>query len=509
MIGIVNVRSTLALAAVVGGAIAQGTPGAPTQGAAATAQAQAQAPAPAYAPARWNEDYSYLKNAPRSDLFDPIKYVPLGVDDWYLSLGGQLRYRYEYFNNFNFSPPPPAPPQDEDGYHLTRILLHGDVHFGKNLRLFAQGKSAMEDGREGGPRPVDADEIDVQQLFVDFKLPFGEKTGAMFRIGRQDLIYGAQRFISPLDWTNTRRTFEGGKVAVTLSPTLAIDGFWVHPVNVEKEELNWADKDTNFYGLYATLGMPNVLEGGGTKIEVYGLALNRTNALFAANATTPGGGDEDRYTIGARFSSAPKPWDFDLEADYQLGQFEDLDISAWSVAAELGYTLAKVPASPRLYVGFDYASGDDDPNDDELNTFNQLFPLGHAYFGYIDVIGRQNIIDIHPGLELTPIQNARYVKKLTLRGDYHLFWRASDDDAVYNVSGGGGSAPPVAGILRGDSGSDETFIGSEFDVLLTWQVDRHLQVYGGYSHFFTGDFIDDTGANRDIDFLYMAVIYTF
>jgi hypothetical protein len=31
-------------------------------------------------------------------------------------------------------------------------------------------------------------------------------------VGRQELLYGAQRLISPLDWANTRRTFEGGKL---------------------------------------------------------------------------------------------------------------------------------------------------------------------------------------------------------------------------------------------------------------------------------------------------------
>ena len=56
-------------------------------------------------------------------------------------------------------------------------------------------------------------------------------------------------------------------------------------------------------------------------------------------------------------------------------------------ASELGYTFFDAPTSPRLHVGFDYASGDDGRSD-RVGTFNQLFPLGHAYFGHIDTIAR-------------------------------------------------------------------------------------------------------------------------
>jgi len=63
--------------------------------------------------------------------------------------------------------------------------------------------------------------------------------------------------------------------------------------------------------------------------------------------------------------------------------------------------------------------------------------------------------------------------------------------------------------LRAANGSSEMFIGSEIDLLLNWQIDRHLLLYGGYSHFFAGDFIQDTGASQDIDFAYFAVVYTF
>jgi hypothetical protein len=464
---------------------------------------------PAYTPVRWNEDYSYLKSAPKTDLFDPFKYIPLGPDDWYVSLGGQVRERYEYFNNLNFSPAsPPAPPQDEDGYYLTRIFAHADFHFGPNVRVFVQGKSSMEDGREGGPRPVDADEVDVQQLFADLKFDLGGKNSSTVRVGRQDLLYGAQRLISPLDWTNNRRTFEGGKVSNVLGAH-TLDLFWVRPVDVDKEELNDGDGQTSFAGIYDTIALPDLFKGGGTKLEAYFLALNRTNARFATNAAGPDR-DEDRYTIGARFSSAPKPFDVDLEFDYQFGQFGDQTISAWSVAAEAGYTLADCPTAPRLYLGFDIATGNDNSDGNgTFGTFNQLFPLGHAYFGYIDVIGRQNIIDLHPGIEATLLANAKYAKKVTLRADYHLFWRENENDAVYNVLAGAASSPPQAGVLRAPLGSDETFIGSEIDFLLNWQVDRHLLLYGGYSHFFAGDFIQDTGPSHDIDFAYFALVYTF
>jgi hypothetical protein len=80
---------------------------------------------PAYTPVRWNENYSYLSDeSKRTDFFDPIKHIPLGPDDWYLSLGGQARYRYEYFDEFNFGDPFV---QDDDGYHLTRFMGHADT----------------------------------------------------------------------------------------------------------------------------------------------------------------------------------------------------------------------------------------------------------------------------------------------------------------------------------------------------------------------------------------------
>ena len=243
----------------------------------------------------------------------------------------------------------------------------------------------------------------------------------------------------------------------------------VRPILVEESHLNDDDNNTDFAGLYDTILLPDLIEKANSRWELYLLYLDRDPASWPIEAA----GDEERYTAGTRFYTNPKPWDFDVEADYQFGDYSDGDIAAWSVATEAGHTFES-DLSPRLFVGLDVASGDRDPGDGDLNTFNQLFPLGHAYLGYIDVIGRQNIIDAHPGIELTLAQEKQYAKKLTLRADYHVFWRQSGDDALYNAGGG---------VQRAPGGSDERFVGSEIDLMLTWQIERHTQAYFGYSHF--------------------------
>jgi hypothetical protein len=472
----------LAVMATAATALAQTAPSTPT-------------PPPAYTPLRYNEDYSYLKDpSRRTDLFDPIKYIPLNESgDWYLSLGAQERYRYEFFNHANFG----AGPQDGNGFNLWRTMAHADLHMG-NVRIFAQGISALEAGRDGGPRPPDEDQLDLHQLFIDYLIPLDSAGGGAsltLRGGRQNLLYGAQRLISPLDWTNARRTFDGGKASLVLPKNNTLDFFCVQAVSINPDQFDDTNDNVTFTGLYDTLMLPDLIKNAGSRVEAYALYLDNFRAPFAQGTQS-----ENCYTLGGRFYTNPKPWDLDLEAAYQFGDFGSGDVSAWMLASESGYTFISQRLTPRVYLGFDIASGDSNPNNSDLGTFNQLFPLGHAYFGYIDVVGRQNVIDLHPGVELTLMKEARYFKKVTLRGDYHVFWRYSNDDALYNAAGG---------IQRADNGSDESFVGSEVDLLLNWQIDRHMATYFGYSHFFAGDFLQQTGPSDDIDFFYAAFTYTF
>jgi len=90
----------------------------------------------------------------------------------------------------------------------------------------------------------------------------------------------------------------------------------------------------------------------------------------------------------------------------------------------LGYALPIPQVSPRVYLEFDYASGDQRPGG-TVGTFNQLSPNAHSSLGYIDYIGRQNIISASGGLIMPPIRD------LTLSLQQYFFWCASDRDALY------------------------------------------------------------------------------
>jgi hypothetical protein len=52
-------------------------------------------------------------------------------------------------------------------------------------------------------------------------------------------------------------------------------------------------------------------------------------------------------------------------------------------------------------------------------------------------------------------------------------------------------------------------VGAETDGYAAYNFTRHLLGYAGYSHVFTGDFINKPGPHKDSDFYYAAPEYTF
>lgn len=90
-----------------------------------------------------------------------------------------------------------------------------------------------------------------------------------------------------------------------------------------------------------------------------------------------------------------------MEATYQLGDFGNRSIGAYTFANDVGYTLTSVPWSPRLGLRLDLASGDADASDGRLGTFEAPFP-NLPYLIVVNFAGPANLVDVHPSLTLSP-----------------------------------------------------------------------------------------------------------
>lgn len=440
--------------------------------------------APAYQAMRQGEDWGVLGTPGyngKADLFDPIKYIAIGRDSGvWLSLGGQARVRLESIRNAGFG----GPPGNDDTYALNRVFLHADLHVGENLRVFTQVKSATTtdyDLFDSSAGPAQRDDLALQTAFLELTVPAGDAT-LRFRGGRQELPYGRERLATGGEWDNPRLTFDGvtGRIA---AGDWSVEGFWARPVKVRPKERNHTDGARMFWGTYAQRAASR------GALDVYYMGLSNDAGSFNGTA-----GREVRHTVGSRIAGpiGGSALDYDLEGAYQFGRVDSRDVSAFMVSSELGWAVGAPLPKTRLILGLDYASGDDRPGGD-VETFNQLFNDGHAYFGFVDTVGRQNVVSAKLGASAQPTDRL----SVWLTGFY--FGRADDNDAFYNPGG--------AAVRTASGGSSE--IGFETDLGVRFQFDRHLVVELQYNRFYTGEFIRETGADDDIDAVYATVQYTF
>ena len=437
---------------------------------------------PPYGLNRADEDYRYLSDrANRTDFWDPVKYVPFtGTGSWYLSLGGEARERFEYFNHPNW-----GQGTRDHGYLLQRYFFHGDVHAGEHVRLFSQLQSSLEDGRAGGPRPTDEDELDLHQAFLDLNVGVADDASFTLRSGRQELAYGSQRLISVREGPNVRQSFDGFRLTYH-GGDVRIDGFAAKPAQTNRHVFDdGPDNTKGLWGTYAVLPIPPLPKAS---IDLYYIGLYRRTAKF-----DQGGARETRHSVGGRLWRTAPPLDYNFEALFQWGSFGNGDIRAWTVASDTGYTFTALPLTPRIGLRADIASGDEDPNNPDLQTFNPLFPKG-AYFSEAGLIGPANFIDLNPCVDL------HLTERATLIFDWDFFWRESTHDGLYNNA---------VVLVRSGRASDAHYIGSMPQAQLFWNLDRHLSFVAIYGHFFAGRFLGESGPGEDVDYVTSWLSYRF
>lgn len=313
---------------------------------------------------------------------------------------------------------------------------------------------------------------------------FGSGLKAELKLGRQTLDLGSRRLLARNRYRNTINNFSGFDLLVQQMDRWQVRSFFVLPVTrlpsdrqsigSERSELDAADTDIFFTGIYlAANGLPWEYSG-----EIYALYLNEDDTDDAATRNrrlfTPGG---RLYREAARGA-----FDYELESAVQVGKSRsstaaantnNLDHFAFFGHAAIGYTF-DVPWTPRLVLQYDYASGDENPNDDDNERFDTLFGARRFEFGPTSIWGafaRSNINSPGYRLIVQPSQN------LSAFVAHRFFWLAEDRDQW-----------TTAGI-QDTSGQSGNFISQQLEARIKWDViPKQVTLETGWAHLFKGGF---------------------
>jgi hypothetical protein len=273
--------------------------------------------------------------------------------------------------------------------------------------------------------------------------------------------------------------------------------------------------------------------------------------------------ETDSHHVGAYYTGQAGMLEYFLEGVYQFGSADDTglndainpytqqpyanhndyDIAAYAVAGDLALQLKDfVGFSLKPHIGGLYTSGDDDPNDDELNGYTGVenaqrfsqywggentivgdtnFVFGSLLYGYlpelygngtpVSIGGLQNAAGFgggrgdNPGLSMTSLGLSATPKKfIIIRTNVNSFWWNEDfvvQDFVNPISIVGvapdGTPIPQENKTTVDSG----YVGTEWDTELTLAFSQNTFVKGQVAFFFPGDGIEDAtealGAKSD------------
>jgi len=409
---------------------------------------------------RYDEDYSNLKDSGRN-FYNTLKFLPLSANKKvYATFGGEIREEFGGKVNEDW-----LEGQGFNASFLQRYSLYADLNVGEKLRFFAQLNSALENGSKYGPSPVDEDQLAVQNLFAEYRILSDSVNRLDVRVGRQEINYGSGRLISVREGTTVRQYFTGLKL-IYASPRFSLDAFLleVDAVNFGVFD-NIPSSQANLWGAYSNL---NIEKSG--NFDFYYLGIRRDHATFEEGTEK-----EIRHTLATRYWKNGGKLIYNLEAAYQSGKFGVGNISAWTMAIELGYTFEKIKFKPSINLRNDYISGDKHAGDGKLQTFNPLYPKG-GYFGFNPLIGPSNLIDLHPYLMLT------LTNKLTAQADIVCNWRYSLNDGIYRPSGNFNTAGSL---------SNHRFIGTTYLLSADYKYNNNLSFSVGGQYFKVGDFIKD------------------
>ncbi len=408
-----------------------------------------------------NDVEAYLELVPSFDSAQGADNLTPGSSA--LRISGQLRWRGEIRDHLYSDDPNGA-----KSFNLVRqrARLRFDLDVIENLEVTIEFQDVRLWG-EAQSTVGDLEGVDVKRAFAQFNNLGGKPID--LQVGRQVLFYGDQRLVGHLEWVDQGRTYDG--VRLKVHPEKYFLDVWA--VNIR--ETGAVNDDRYFYGIY----------GGPKFLDLY---LLGTQDLKSGTGETGASGNTFYATVGFRFHGKKGGFDYKVEVPFQFGTLNGDDLTAWAAAVTLGYTWENARWQPRLYFEFDYASGDKDPTDGDVEQFQTVYPTNHLYYGNADQVGWENIMSFRVGVVVKP------TSMWSVRLDYFHFIRPEE---------GGNWVQATGATIRPGALGASSHLGDEFDLIITWKPSKPVKLDFGWTVFFPGGFIEETGASPTATFVWL------
>jgi hypothetical protein len=399
--------------------------------------------------------------------------LSLGPKSW-VTFGGEYRARYESLDRQDFG----IANSVATASIANRGLLSADARHASGWRAFVQLSAADQDGRKPAARPFDESDLDLAQAFVEIPVQLGT-AHLTARLGRQELALG-NRLVGLRDGVILRRAFDGGRFDLDYGGNKLI-AFHASPVQNARGAFD--DKPIAGETFNGLIWQAKPLSSG-ERLSAFVFDRERRVGRYQQVS-----GRERRQTYGAQFSKRTPTHDVTAQGGVQVGQVAQTDVLAFGGAIDMGWT--KTGPSPVRYgLQFGYASGDSDPADKDLTTFDPLYPNLGAFtdaplYFYANQINAQANV-------------TKTMGRLIVRSELTLLARATTKDAIYSSSG-----RPLAGRASGGLLSATTL-----DVSARFRINPNLELYASALHAEALDGVTDLGG-RDTNYFLLQLTTGF
>ncbi|MFQ5674730.1 MAG: alginate export family protein [bacterium] len=375
-----------------------------------------------------------------------------------IKFNGQIRMRSEAdgrdFNNDS----------DINSYTLLRTRFGAAMQPADDVNVYIQ----IQDSRAFGLEPntlANTSNLDIHQAFFQVNRLWNKNIS--IKVGRQEMIYGSERILGAVGWSNVGRSFDGVKLTVGKTNTFDLFSMIINessqPVLGPATPTTTAGRDNADYNLFGVYYKHR--KKSQYMLDVYGLFESNLNE------TVPGEDDLNRLTIGSyskgRFSDNV---DFETELALQLGKRRGQDVTAFMLTGSVGYTFQSA-RRPSVRAGIDYLSGMD-AGDSDYKAFDTLFATNHKFYGFMDYFVNVPVNTNGQGLvDLMIKAKIPFANKFNFNAHFHNFQAAK---------------------------GDEKNLGNELDLILNYKYNAVASFVLGLAFFIPGDLLEQSFANNDI-----------